>query len=250
MGKKSRKKKTKRRDAPNDESTSDSATASTKGGEDNASPLVSVKFSWIPFFTGNNGRVNDPNCGPLSPRIKPTENHVKLEDFDRAMSDYQFRHVLVTSLIRKNAKLVLQDYNFWCCICDNMATDFHVNRGDLLDRTPPQVLATMAYPICDNKGCKLTASQRMEGVLASLEKEDGMTGIYSQSPRECGTCGTTSVHEMQICSRCKATYYCNRECQLKAWLEHKKCCVAPDSSQTSSSEGGGGSARQRHEPYA
>ncbi len=40
----------------------------------------------------------------------------------------------------------------------------------------------------------------------------------------CGWCGKMDVHASKKCGRCQAMWYCNEECQLKAWSEHKKHC--------------------------
>jgi len=40
----------------------------------------------------------------------------------------------------------------------------------------------------------------------------------------CGFCGKENAN--QLCSRCKAVRYCNAECQLADWKEHKKVCKA------------------------
>ncbi|MDR3646552.1 MAG: zinc finger MYND domain-containing protein [Candidatus Babeliales bacterium] len=33
-------------------------------------------------------------------------------------------------------------------------------------------------------------------------------------------------NELKICSRCSSVYYCNRECQVSDWQDHKKTCAA------------------------
>jgi tetratricopeptide (TPR) repeat protein len=40
----------------------------------------------------------------------------------------------------------------------------------------------------------------------------------------CGWCGKMDVHASKKCSRCQAMWYCNEECQLQAWPEHKQHC--------------------------
>lgn len=69
--------------------------------------------------------------------------------------------------------------------------------------------------------------------------------------RFCENCGATGAS--RVCSKCKAAYYCNRECQRAAWKKgHKSKCVAADDASTPAPEpaivsrpapvhGGGGS---------
>ncbi len=44
-------------------------------------------------------------------------------------------------------------------------------------------------------------------------------------------CGKMDVHASKKCGRCQAMWFCNEECQLQAWPEHKQHChkkpVAP-----------------------
>lgn len=188
---------------------------------------IPIKFS-AGIFSGRDGRVG-PNCGFQSPQFESTGS-VGLEDFQRAMSDPKFRDDLVSNIAHKNKDVILKQYDFLCCNCDNEATDMRIATADLLDRAPPQVIVTLAYPVCKSEQCNLVALQRKLGVFASMEKEDGMDGFYSKSPVECSACGKTAVN-LLTCSRCKALHYCNRECQRKMWPEHKKVCKAPDSSQ-------------------
>ena len=38
---------------------------------------------------------------------------------------------------------------------------------------------------------------------------------------KCADCGDPAKLR---CSKCKSSWYCTRECQLKNWKEHKKMC--------------------------
>jgi hypothetical protein len=41
----------------------------------------------------------------------------------------------------------------------------------------------------------------------------------------CSRCKTKSAKLLDVCSRCRATCYCNVECQKQDWAGHKKTCV-------------------------
>ena len=45
---------------------------------------------------------------------------------------------------------------------------------------------------------------------------------YLEAVKQCGSCGKACTLE---CSLCHAVYYCNAECQKKAWKAHKKQCT-------------------------
>ncbi|KAF4618893.1 hypothetical protein D9613_009803 [Agrocybe pediades] len=51
----------------------------------------------------------------------------------------------------------------------------------------------------------------------------------SRFPRELKQCqqcfkGDTHDHRLLACSKCKRSYYCNRDCQMAHWPEHKPLC--------------------------
>jgi len=43
---------------------------------------------------------------------------------------------------------------------------------------------------------------------------------FLEDPK-CSECGKPAT---QRCSRCKNSWYCSRECQIKQWKAHKKIC--------------------------
>ena len=45
---------------------------------------------------------------------------------------------------------------------------------------------------------------------------------YLEALKQCGSCGKACALE---CSLCHAAFYCNAECQKKAWKAHKKQCA-------------------------
>jgi hypothetical protein len=42
---------------------------------------------------------------------------------------------------------------------------------------------------------------------------------------KCWNCGKRSASRIRRCGRCRTAVYCDRECQLAAWPEHKKECI-------------------------
>ncbi|XP_030634318.1 zinc finger MYND domain-containing protein 10 [Chanos chanos] len=56
--------------------------------------------------------------------------------------------------------------------------------------------------------------------LAQTYNLDLMENLIPDKPK-CGCCGSEG---WKRCSRCKAEWYCNRECQVKHWPKHKAAC--------------------------
>jgi tetratricopeptide (TPR) repeat protein len=52
------------------------------------------------------------------------------------------------------------------------------------------------------------------------------TAAVAATHQPCGWCGHMDVHQAKKCGQCKAVWYCNEECQRKAWKEHKTHCHA------------------------
>lgn len=52
---------------------------------------------------------------------------------------------------------------------------------------------------------------------------------YSACARTCAGCGRYGTVDLKRCDRCKAVWYCGRNCQIQHWDVHKPNCSAQDS---------------------
>jgi ankyrin repeat protein len=48
--------------------------------------------------------------------------------------------------------------------------------------------------------------------------------LPAKKRRRCAQCDKTTSKKLQKCSACRKVYYCNRECQVAHWLQHKPVC--------------------------
>ncbi|XP_043224531.1 zinc finger MYND domain-containing protein 10-like [Amphibalanus amphitrite] len=68
----------------------------------------------------------------------------------------------------------------------------------------------------------LASIQEQARRLAAVYDLDKMAPLMAESTR-CAACGEVAVKK---CSRCKAAWYCGRQCQVKHWPVHKPDCDA------------------------
>ncbi len=59
---------------------------------------------------------------------------------------------------------------------------------------------------------------------AAALTERAAVAAVAATHQPCGWFGKMDVHASKKCSRCQAMWYCNEECQLQAWPEHKQHC--------------------------
>mmetsp|Transcript_19975 Transcript_19975/g.49097 ORF Transcript_19975/g.49097 Transcript_19975/m.49097 type:complete len:366 (+) Transcript_19975:78-1175(+) len=71
--------------------------------------------------------------------------------------------------------------------------------------------------------------QRLRGLVGLVDMMKPMddTVLKSQQCGHCGKSGTSKEFQLSLllCSRCRLTRYCSKECQRADWKEHKKTCV-------------------------
>ena len=67
-----------------------------------------------------------------------------------------------------------------------------------------------------------TIAGRLRQAAALTER--AAVAAVAATHQPCGWCGKMDVHASKKCDKCQAMWYCNEECQLQAWPEHKKHC--------------------------
>jgi len=106
---------------------------------------------------------------------------------------------------------------------------YFAHRGRTVTHIPNEsvfLTRSIAIPVCSggvDSPCLLRAQQRAEHWMRSHEGDNEM----ERSKRRCSYCGTReSVTDRFLqCSRCKAHYFCKKECQVAHWRAgHKKAC--------------------------
>jgi ankyrin repeat protein len=58
--------------------------------------------------------------------------------------------------------------------------------------------------------------------------------LRAKKRRRCEQCDKTTSAKLQKCSACRKVYYCNCECQVAHWLQHKPVCNVAAAESSSS----------------
>ena len=66
--------------------------------------------------------------------------------------------------------------------------------------------------------------------VGKIFKKSINKNIANEMLSTCSYCEKKSDNKLLLCSRCKVTNYCNKDCQKSHWKEHKIICEDPDKS--------------------
>ncbi len=91
--------------------------------------------------------------------------------------------------------------------------------GSQLGRIHPQTAKVMEH-------LALLASQTGRPRQAAALTESAAIVAVAATHQPCGWCGRMAVHRAKFCGQCRLVWYCNEDCQRKAWREHKPHCHA------------------------
>jgi hypothetical protein len=102
-----------------------------------------------------------------------------------------------------------------------------------VERGNPLIVGVLTKAGCDVRRCSPAYYSSKEGrtydplpahagsMLAMQYALD--MSIRSYATLSCAGCGVLAP-DLKQCGKCKLAYFCNRECQLKYWPVHKRCC--------------------------
>ena len=132
---------------------------------------------------------------------------------------------------------ILSTEQWLCGMCGQRASKMvntpgfhsHPNHGG-----PPVVVDMMPLQICNEPACSQQAQREtqriMRSVNAAMEEESPGFNMRKGQAYECVHCKkvqSCDAGKMSVCSKCKATRYCSRACQVAHWKAgHKHACVA------------------------
>lgn len=93
---------------------------------------------------------------------------------------------------------------------------------------PLTVVEAAGILLCENAACDAKAK---EDFMATMQKMSQLNQEMRKETdtQQCNNCYKVG-EKMLRCSRCKATFYCSKDCQKRAWVNHhKRECVPAES---------------------
>jgi hypothetical protein len=88
--------------------------------------------------------------------------------------------------------------------------NLHQNSNYLADERPIVSLDELAY---------------FNNIISQKMMDDSQKEFKKKYKQSCVGCGTTQCSLLQ-CTRCKKSYYCNKNCQANHWATHKLTCYS------------------------
>lgn len=156
-----------------------------------------------------------------------------------------FEYNLAHAIALPYKQEMLESGTFVCKECGKPATEVLQCPTTNWTEDPPIIQDIAVTTLCGKEDCIRKAqgsvldlfadmSKLLKTVKETVKEKTGLD-VPSVDPEEsariCFQCGNVdSEKKLRKCSRCKRTYFCDKECQQKAWKRHKKDCRAPESS--------------------
>jgi hypothetical protein len=145
----------------------------------------------------------------------------------KARQDDAFCHNLKVTLFGCKNKT-----NLWKCQgrCAGKEAKFLVSRPLLrINEWPPVLADPICIPVCGLPECSLKAKQMEEGMFTKTMKMAVWYPREMSMALECAQCykrgSDTGPNRLLMCTQCKDTYYCDKDCQRKHWkTAHKAVC--------------------------
>lgn len=166
------------------------------------------------------------SLSPLTNKFSRT-GMVPTAAVERCKLDQEYNHKFCHCLAHSYRAAMLEqaraDNACICYGCSGPATQVvQVPTGSWFEERPT-VVEGAAILLCQQASCDAKAKQefmmQMQGLTNVFEKSLKATDL-----KQCANC-TKLGEDMLRCSRCKATYYCSKECQTRDWPRHKLKCT-------------------------
>ena len=140
---------------------------------------------------------------------------------------------LLNSVLNFCKPEVFEAKRWMCMSCDRQACEM-VNTPRL-DTRGPQPLITDMLPlfICNQPACAVEARRYTERIIKETSRslrEGGGPDLRQHQMYICAYCARAKrrvTGKLLQCGRCRAAWYCDKQCQKEDWPEHKGICVPP-----------------------
>ena len=149
------------------------------------------------------------------------------------LADPVSKRDLMTEVIDNAKPEILESKRWRCMACDRRACEM-VNTPCIDTNLPiPCITDLVPLFICAAPACESEARRFTERVIkdrARAIRSNGGPDVRQKQSYTCRYCGTMkrrACGKLPHCSRCRAVWYCDAQCQRNHWPEHKAVCFAP-----------------------
>lgn len=146
--------------------------------------------------------------------------------YERMESDVDFyRQATQLIWLFRKPLLLAELPNDRCMNCaankaTGFVTSFMPKFGDVANASQPKLLLFImpAFPVCGELVCNARLRQFSDQFAHMGGVNLNRVGV------SCRNCGKSGGAQMKKCGRCKAVFYCGRDCQLNDWSKHRVAC--------------------------
>jgi hypothetical protein len=185
--------------------------------------MVPVDFSATILYRGRDGSMSKLNY--------EKEYMLPAGDIERGKTDERYRTDVLLHDMISHPQIMSLKRSWYCFSCQGSFHKFFSFPSGLTDpdengRVPCKAIL---LPVCSDGRCTISSTQEFHSILAQVDPGIDLDPDPSL-PLLCRKCKKSddASEQFKQCSRCKVTYYCNRDCQKAHWKIHKKeCRIAP-----------------------
>jgi hypothetical protein len=157
----------------------------------------------------------------MSPRINPTTTSLWIA----AQEDHAAAAVEILKAAEQQGllkRLLEQPNSAGLTPCGLAVDRGHVQVVGVLVKAGCDVRRACPVYYCSKEGGNFDPQPAPKGSILAVQYPLDMS-VRSHATFSCAGCGAFDP-DLKQCGKCKLAWFCTRECQVKHWPQHKRCC--------------------------